>query len=122
MRLLLDTHTLIWWDNGALPARVAKRIRDADDVYVSSVTAWEIATKSSLGKIKVKGAVSEAIKDYGFTELAITVGHAEAVHLLPNHHRDPFDRMLIAQAQTESLSLVSKDPALRLYDVPVVWT
>jgi PIN domain nuclease of toxin-antitoxin system len=121
LRLLLDTHTLVWWDNGALPPRVVKRIREATEVYVSAVAAWEIAIKRSLGKISVKGAVSDAISDYGFAELPITVSHAEAVHLLPHHHRDPFDRMLIAQAQVESLTLVSKDPALRLYDAPVVW-
>jgi PIN domain nuclease of toxin-antitoxin system len=122
LRLLLDTHALVWWDNDKLPARVAKRIRDATEVYVSAVTAWEIAIKSGLGKIDAKGSVAEAIADYGFTELPIIVSHADAVRLLPPHHRDPFDRMLIAQARVESLTLVSRDRALRLYDVPVVWT
>ncbi len=121
MRLLLDTHTLVWWDNDALPARVVKRIREADEVYVSSATAWEIAIKSALGKIDTKGTVSDAIADYGFVELPISVSHAEAVRALPHHHRDPFDRMLVAQARTELLTLVSRDPALRLYDAAVVW-
>jgi PIN domain nuclease of toxin-antitoxin system len=122
LRLLLDTPALVWWDNDKLPARVAKRIRDATEVYVSAVTAWEIAIKSGLGKIDAKCSVAEAIADYGFTELPIIVSHADAVRLLPPHHRDPFDRMLIAQARVESLTLVSRDRALRLYDVPVVWT
>jgi PIN domain nuclease of toxin-antitoxin system len=121
LKLLLDTHALVWWDNGVLPVRVVRRIREAEEVYVSAVTAWEIAIKSALGKMTAKGAVSDAISDYGFTELPITVSHAEAVRLLPPHHGDPFDRMLVAQARTESLTLVSRDPALRLYDTAVVW-
>lgn len=119
--LLLDTHALVWWDNGELPARVVKRIRGADQVYVSAATAWEIAIKAALGKIAVRGEVSEAIADYGFTELPVQVNHAEAVRQLPPHHRDPFDRLLIAQARVEGLTLVSRDPAFRLYDTPVVW-
>ncbi len=122
MRLLLDTHTLVWWDNDALPARVIKRIRDADEVYVSAATAWEITIKSALGKIDAKGSVSQALADYGFVELLISIDHAEAVRTLPLHHRDPFDRMLVAQAQVETLTLVSRDPALRLYDAPIVWS
>ena len=122
MILLLDTHALVWWDNDALPARVVKRIRDADEVYVSAASAWEIAIKSALGKIVAKGTVAQALADYGFTELPISVSHAEAVRALPNHHRDPIDRILIAQAQIESLTLVSRDRALRLYETPIVWT
>lgn len=122
MKLLLDTHTLICWDNDELPARVVKRIREADEVYVSAATAWEITIKSALGKITAKGSVSEALGDYGFLELPISVEHAEAVRTLPPHHRDPFDRLLVAQARSEALTLVSRDPALRLYDVPVVWS
>jgi len=121
LRLLLDTHALIWWDNDRLPTRVTKRIRDAREVYVSAASAWEIAIKSTLGKIEAKGAVSDAISDYGFTELPVTVSHAEALRLLPLHHRDPFDRMLVAQANVESLTVVSRDPALRLYETHIVW-
>ena len=122
MRLLLDTHALVWWDNGLLPAKVTARIREADEVYVSAASAWEIAIKSALGKIVAKGTVAQALADYGFTELPMTVSHAEAVRALPNHHRDPFDRILIAQAHVESLTLVSRDRALRLYQAPIVWT
>jgi PIN domain nuclease of toxin-antitoxin system len=122
LRLLLDTHTLVWWDNDTLPARVVKRVRDADDVYVSAATAWEITIKSALGKIDAKGSVSQKLADYGFVELPFSVEHAEAVRALPSHHRDPFDRMLIAQARVDALTLVSRDPVLRLYDAPVVWS
>jgi PIN domain nuclease of toxin-antitoxin system len=122
LKLLLDTHALVWWDNDVLPARVVKRIREADEVYVSAATAWEIAIKSALGKIAAKGSISQALGDYGFIELPITVEHAEAVRALPPHHRDPFDRMLVAQARVEALTLVSRDPALRLYDARVVWS
>jgi PIN domain nuclease of toxin-antitoxin system len=90
-------------------------------VYVSAATAWEIAIKSGLRRIRARGTVAEAIADYGFFELPILVSHAEAVRALPLHHRDPFDRMLVAQARLEALTLVSKDAALRLYDAAVVW-
>ncbi len=121
MRLLLDTHALVWWDNDQLPAAVTRRIQRAQTVFVSAVTAWEIAIKSSLGKIVVKGSVGDALDDYGFTELPISVRHADAVRDLPYHHRDPFDRLLVAQAVIEDLVLVSADSALRRYNVPVVW-
>lgn len=122
MRLLLDTHTFIWWDDGRLPKPVTRRIQQAKGVLVSAVTAWEIAIKSSLGKLVAKGDVAEAMADYGFEALPIHVSHADAVRKLPALHRNPFDRMLVAQAQVEDLIIVSADPALRHYDVPVVWT
>lgn len=122
MRLLLDTHALVWWDEGRLPRRVVTAIQEADEVYVSAVTAWEIAIKSALGKIVARASVGEAISDYGFTALPVTIGHADAVRSLPQHHRDPFDRLLIVQARIEGLSLVSRDPAFAAYDVEVVWS
>jgi PIN domain nuclease of toxin-antitoxin system len=121
VRLLLDTHTFVWWDSGALIKAVASHIRDAEDVFVSAATAWEIAIKSALGKMTVRGSVADAIADYGFSELSISVKHAEAVRTLPPHHRDPFDRLLVAQAGAESLTIVSKDPALKLYGARVIW-
>ncbi|MSP59985.1 MAG: type II toxin-antitoxin system VapC family toxin [Myxococcales bacterium] len=122
MRLLLDTHTFLRWDEDTLPRSVRRRIEVADEVFVSAASAWEIAIKSGLGKIVVKAPLGEAILDYGFTALPITFGHADAVRGLPLHHRDPFDRLLIAQAQTESLTVVSRDPAFSAYAVPVVWS
>jgi PIN domain nuclease of toxin-antitoxin system len=121
VRLLLDTHTFVWWDNAKLPRLVIRRIQRADDVFVSAVVAWEIAIKSALGKMTARGSVAEAIADYGFTELPIGVAHADAVRGLPSHHRDPFDRMLVAQALVEDLVIVSVDVALAAYKVPVVW-
>ena len=121
MKLLLDTHAFVWWDDGKLPAAVTRRIQRAEDVLVSAVTAWEIAIKSALGKMTAKASVAEAMADYGFKELPISVAHADAVRGLPAHHRDPFDRMLVAQAMVEDLVIVSADPLVRRYRVPVVW-
>lgn len=121
MRLLLDTHTFVWWDNDELPRSVRDRIQSADIVYVSAVSAWEVAIKTALGKITARAAFADAIDDYGFDALPITVAHADAVRALPPRHRDPFDRLLVVQAQLEGLTLVSRDPAMRLYPVPVVW-
>ena len=92
MRLLLDTHAFIWWDEDRLPAPVTRLIKEADDVYVSAVTAWEIAIKSALGKIAVRGTVAAAVDDYGFSPLPVTIEHADAIRSLPAHHKDPFDR------------------------------
>jgi PIN domain nuclease of toxin-antitoxin system len=122
LTLLLDTHAFIWWDNDTLPKSVRRRIQGADDVFVSAVSAWEIAIKSALGKIVAKAPLDEAIADYGFSALPITVAHADAVRALPMHHRDPFDRLLVAQARVEGLTIVSRDPALRAYGVAVAWT
>ena len=121
MRLLLDTHVFIWWDNAKLPKSVTARIQRAEDVLVSAVTAWEISIKSALGKIAARGSVAEAIADYGFTELPISAAHGDAVRSLPPHHRDPFDRMLVAQAIVEDLVIVSSDEAMARYKVPLVW-
>jgi PIN domain nuclease of toxin-antitoxin system len=121
VRLLLDTHAFVWWDNARLPKAVVRRIQRAEDVLVSAVTAWEIAIKSSLGKMTASGSVAEAIDDYGFTALPILVAHGDAVRALPALHRDPFDRMLVAQAIVEDLVIVSADEELRRYKVAVLW-
>jgi PIN domain nuclease of toxin-antitoxin system len=122
VRLLLDTHTLIWWDNDRLPPRVTRMIESADEVWVSAVTAWEIAVKSALGKIVARGTVAEAVADYGFSPLPVTLEHADAVRGLPPHHRDPFDRLLVAQAQVERLVVLTRDAVFRSYDIDVRWT
>src|SRR5258708_2279094 len=121
MRLLLDTSTFIWWDNDRLPKLVTRRIQRATEVFVSAVTAWEIAIKSSLGKLAATGTVADALEDYGFEPLAISLSHADCVRTVPPLHRDPFDRMLVAQASIEGLSIVSSDDALSAYAIPVVW-
>jgi PIN domain nuclease of toxin-antitoxin system len=90
-------------------------------VYVSAVSGWEIAIKSSLGKIEARSPLAAAVADYGFTELAITLRHADAVRTLPPHHSDPFDRLLIAQAVTEGLTIVTSDRKYEPYRVLVSW-
>lgn len=121
MRLLLDTHVLIWWDEGEeLADRAREMIRAANEVYVSAVSAWEIAIKASLGRLRPKRAVSDAIAESGFEELPLLVRHSEALSRLPHEHRDPFDRMLVAQAMTETLTLVTRDPIFRRYRIRTI--
>lgn len=118
MRLLLDTHVLIWWDAGAgLERDVEDAIRTADQVYVSAVTGWEIAIKVSIGRLRTTRRVEDVVAESGFEELPVRLRHAQRSGSLPWHHRDPFDRMLVAQALDESLTLVSKDAAFGAYGV-----
>jgi PIN domain nuclease of toxin-antitoxin system len=121
VNLLLDTHAFVWWDSGELPGLVARRIETAEAVFVSAVTAWEIAIKSRLGRIVAKASVAEVLDDYGFLELPVQIRHADRVRALPSHHRDPFDRLLVAQALVEDLVIVSADRLLRKYAAPIVW-
>lgn len=121
MRLLLDTHVLIWWDAGARLSREARNaIRDADEVYVSAASAWEIAIKTALGKIVSSRTVSDAVESSGFTELPVLFRHASALAALPPLHRDPFDRLLVAQAHVEKLTIVTRDALVSQYAVKVI--
>ena len=121
MRVLLDTHVLIWWDAGArLSAAAMQAIRTADDVFVSSASAWELAIKWSLGKNSGTRTVAAAAAASAFTELPVLFRHAEAAARLPSHHRDPFDRLLIAQAQVEGLVVISRDQSFTLYDLKLI--
>lgn len=121
MNLLLDTHVLIWWDEGRRLAADARRaIADADGVYVSAASAWEIAIKIGLGRLRPRRTVEQAVAESGFLELPVTFRHADRVGGLPPHHRDPFDRLLIAQAETEDLTLVTRDPVFARYAVEVI--
>lgn len=121
--LLLDTHVFLWWrmDDARLGADVRRAIADADTVYVSAASAWEAAIKASLGKLELPDSVRKGAQESGFDELPIRVAHAEAAAALPAHHRDPFDRMLVAQALVEGLVLVTHDRQLEPYGVPVLW-
>jgi PIN domain nuclease of toxin-antitoxin system len=121
VNLLLDTHVLIWWDEGRRLAAEARRaIADADSVYVSAASAWEVAIKIGLGRLRPIRTVEQAVDESGFLELPVTFRHAERVGKLPPHHRDPFDRLLIAQADVEELTLVTRDAVFARYGVAVI--
>lgn len=128
MRYLLDTHTFLWCtgEPGRLPARVRALVEDPDnEIVFSCVSAWEIAIKVPLGRLQVPGNVLEVIPrrllDYGFVALSIELQHVLAVARLPLLHRDPFDRLLVCQAQIENLPILSTDGALAQYGVEVIW-
>jgi PIN domain nuclease of toxin-antitoxin system len=118
-RLLLDTHVLLWWlDDSHLSPALRKMIADPDnDVAISAASVWEISIKRALNKLSVPDALDVQIAAEGFTPLAITVRHALAAGALPRHHDDPFDRMLVAQAKLEDLTLVTADGRFSAYDV-----
>jgi PIN domain nuclease of toxin-antitoxin system len=128
VKLLLDTHALLWWilDSKDLSRKARRALTSFDnEVYVSAATAWEIATKSRLGKLPAADpfahSISESLNKLGFEELAISVDHAQRAGLLPGHHRDPFDRLLIAQAQAENLVLISNEKLFDDYHVQRLW-
>ena len=128
MRLLLDTHTLLWFalDDPQLSTAAREAITEpANEKFVSPASYWEIAIKISVGKYTLSGPfedfMSEAIDMNGFQHLHIQPRHAALLTAMPYHHRDPFDRMLIAQAQTENLTLVSADVAFDAYGVNRSW-
>ena len=119
-RLLLDTHVLLW--SLAEPPRLRDRARDAienadNDVFVSAVTAWEITVKRAKGRLIAPDNLSAIVEEKGFTHLPLTFHHAEQAGSLPMHHRDPFDRFLVAQAQIEGLVLVTRDARIPLYGI-----
>ncbi len=120
MRLLLDTHTLLWWlaDDPTL-AHAARQAIAAEDsaVFASAASAWEIAIKTALGKLDAPGDLEDQLVRHRFEPLSITIAHALAAGALPHHHEDPFDRVLIAQAKAEDLTVVTRDPRFRLYGV-----
>jgi PIN domain nuclease of toxin-antitoxin system len=118
MRLLLDTHIYLWCvkDDKQLSKKARTLIQDASEVYVSSASIWEAAIKAKLGKLSVQiDALARAITESGFLELPITTDHAAYVYQLPDLHRDPFDRMLIAQTISEPLRFLTADSFLQQY-------
>lgn len=128
MALLLDTHAFIWWLVGSvkLPTQVRDAVALEDtEILVSAASAWEIATKHTLGKLPEADAwaddISGTISRQGFSTLDISMKHAEVAGRLPLHHRDPFDRMLIAQGLSEGLTLVSNESLFDQYGVTRLW-
>ena len=120
MKLLLDTHVLLWWlDNPRqLSAKAIEAIRDEENmVHVSSAVVWEIVIKKALDKLTAPDNIREVLAENRFEPLSITIEHALAVAALPMHHPDPFDRILIAQAMVEGLTLVSRDSEIAKYPV-----
>jgi PIN domain nuclease of toxin-antitoxin system len=127
MNLLIDIHVLIWWS--ANSRRLGQHARDLisapdNSIWVSVASIWEISIKTSIGRLEIsaalEGKISDDLERHGFRNLPIDVGHALAVRDLPLHHRDPFDRMLIAQARCEDLTLLTADPAIAAYDVRTI--
>jgi PIN domain nuclease of toxin-antitoxin system len=128
MQLLLDTHALLWWvlDAKDLSRKARRIIADYDNqVFVSAATAWEIAIKFRIGRLPQAEAFVHSLRGnlarLGFSELPISVDHAQRAGLLPSDHKDPFDRMLIAQAQAEGLVLVSNENLFDAYHVHRIW-
>ena len=124
MNLLIDTHVLLWAldDDATLSPAARTAITDGHNVvFVSAATAWEIVSKQALGKLRAPtGDYLHELQRHRFTPLDITTEHALAVEGLPPHHADPFDRMLVAQAQVEKLTLVTRDERLLSYAVPTI--
>ncbi len=122
--LLLDTHALLWsvGDERRL-SRTAHEVLSAGVVpaYVSAVSIWEIAIKRAAGKLKVPGNLLEKVAESRFIELGITFEHALLAGALPAHHGDPFDRMIVAQAQSQGFTVLTCDEQIAAYDVPVLW-
>ena len=123
MILSLDTHVLLWWlaDDVTLSQTIRATISDGKNlVFVSAAAAWEMVIKSALGKLDIPSDLEAALTAYRFQPLPITIPHALAVVDLPHHHNDPFDRLLIAQARVEGLTLVTRDEQIKTYDVSIM--
>ncbi len=123
-RLLLDTHALLWWlaDDPALPSDAREAIADpGNEPLVSAAGIWEIAIKRALGKLEAPDELPSVIVEAGLAWLPVTAAHAWQVRELPLHHRDPFDRLLAAQALVERLPVVTRDPRLADYGITTRW-
>ena len=126
MKLLLDSHAFFWWlaDDPKLKAEARQAITNpAAVVHVSAATVWELSIKAALGKLDLDGAdLVQELDENDFIELPITAQHSVAAAALPRHHDDPFDRMLIAQARIEGLTIVTRDPAFQAYGIALLRT
>jgi PIN domain nuclease of toxin-antitoxin system len=123
MKLLLDTHILLWWltENQKLSSAETAIITDPDNlVFVSAATAWEIAVKKMIGKLEAPDDLPVALAANNFLELPISIEHSQKLYQLPLHHHDPFDRMMVAQAMSEDLILITRDAKIALYDIRII--
>lgn len=124
MRLLLDTHAALWWsaDDPRLGGEADRLIGESrNEILLSAVVVWEVAIKRGLGKLDAPADFGNLVLGRGAVGLPVTLAHAAAVADLPDHHRDPFDRLLVAQAVAADATLISRDPAFARYDVAVAW-
>jgi PIN domain nuclease of toxin-antitoxin system len=123
MRLLLDTHAVLWWrtDSQRLGREARQAIAGAETVWVSAVSGWEVAIKRALGKLQFAGSFIDLVNAGDFSELPLSLRHAERLTGLAPHHADPFDRMLIAQALVEGLTIVTHDRQFSRYEAAIVW-
>jgi len=122
VRLLLDTHVFLWWRAAReMRPEAMEAIRGADDVFISAASAWEVAIKAGAGKLRLGASFGDGVAQSGFVPLPVNFLHAAAAGELPPHHRDPFDRMLVAQARVERLTLVSHDRRLEPYGGSIIW-
>jgi PIN domain nuclease of toxin-antitoxin system len=127
VRLLLDTHVFLWWisEDARLPVRARSQIASArNDVFLSAVSAWEIVAKAAPGRLELpeppQRFIPAQLMSNGFEPLPLSLTHALAVAQLPDHHRDPFDRLLVAQAIVESIPIVTSDKTIARYPIKVV--
>ena len=123
MRLLIDTHILLWWDRQlrSLSRPLRSAIEDeANDIFVSAASIWEIAIKRAIGKLSFHRSIVEAVSQFGFEVLAVTGGHAEHAGGLPRHHNDPFDRLIIAQAYLEGMTIGTQDRLMQPYGIALI--
>lgn len=121
-RFLLDSHVLIWLDTGdaRLSTGVLTRLRQGQEKFLSAASAWELGLKQAAGKLRLRVPISSTLRTFGLLELPVSIRHGEWAAQLPTHHRDPFDRLLLAQAQLEGLILVSADRNLAQYGIPIL--
>lgn len=128
MKVLLDTHAFLWWitEDPKLSSKASEIIREGNnELYFSAASGWEIAIKAQLNRIRLPGPpgifISEQLRINGIQSLPILMSHALHVYNLPEHHRDPFDRILVVQSQLEGLPILTVDPSFSLYEIEVIW-
>jgi PIN domain nuclease of toxin-antitoxin system len=124
VNLLLDSHAFIWWidDDSRLGPKARQAIESSERVFVSVISVWELGMKQEAGKLEVRTDLAEAAEESGFEILGCQLAHAQLAPTLPMHHKDPFDRMLLAQAKIERLRIVSGDNAFSSYDIDLMST